>query len=257
MTKNKGKIVMKKAMTIMTMCACALIGLTQASANVTEATNVFSVSTSVGFESEYSERGRSVADNVVTTNAHINIYDAYVGVDGFWTLDKGSTNKIEAYAGYTLTDLLLNGVDVDFGAELDIFPNAGATDENYSVEPYVGLILSDLVLNPAVYVFYDISYEQLTVEGSVKETLTTENTLPYLGQVSFTPSVFAGWSHIGEINPKTTKASDGYTYYGASLEASVEVNGFTVSAGPRYTASDNAVIDLNDLSWGARATYRF
>lgn len=249
---------MKNIITILSLCvACTLGGLTQSSGQIDEVTTVFGVETSVGFESDYNDKGRGIADNVVTTNAHIDIYNAYIGFDGFWTVDKGSTNKIEAYAGYTLADLILSGIDLDVGAELNIFPNAGATDENYSVEPFIGLTLSDLLLNPSVYAYYDISYEQLTAEASVHESFTSENVIPFLGPITFTPRVFAGWSHIGQINPKTTKASDGYTYLGGSLNASVEVYGFTVSAGPRYVVSDKAAVDLNDLSWGAVASYRF
>jgi hypothetical protein len=249
---------MKNMITILSMCiACTFVGITQSSAQIDEVTTIFGVSTSAGFESEYNDKGRDVADNVVTTNFQIDIYDAYIGADGFWTVDKGSTNKIEAYAGYTLADLLLEGMDVDVGTDLNIYPNAGATDENYSIEPFIGLTFSDLLLTPSVYAYYDISYEQLTLEASVRESFTSENVIPFLGPITFTPQLFAGWSHIGQISPKTTKVSDGYTYIGGSLNASIEVHGFTVSAGPRYVVSDNAAIDLNDLSWGLSATYRF
>jgi hypothetical protein len=249
---------MKKLITILSVCiACTFAGITQSSAEIDEFTTIFGVETSVGFESEYNDKGRDVADNVVTTNFELDIYNAYVGVDGFWTVDNGSTNKMEAYAGYTLADLLLDGIDVDVGADLNIFPNAGATDENYSIEPFVGLTFSDLIFEPSVYVYYDISYEQLTVEGSISESWVSENVVPFVGPLTLTPSLYAGWSHVGNISPKTTKVSDGYTYVGGAFDVSVNVGDFVVSAGPRYVVSDNAAIDLSDLSWGVLASYRF
>jgi hypothetical protein len=256
---------MKKLITMAMIALCAFGITTSTHAEIDEVTTVFGVSTSVGFESEYNSKGKSVVDNAITTNVHIDMYDAYIGVDGFWTVDAGSENYVEAYAGYTVKDLIVDGIDFDIGTDLNLNLNAAGSDENYSLEPYVGVTFSDLFLTPSLYAHYDISYEQLSLELTLSEEFVATNNAPIFGEVRVTPTVYGGYSHVGDLTPKAANISDGYTYLGGSIALSATVGVFDVSVGPRYVVTDgaefgsafNREFDSNRLSWFITAGYNF
>jgi hypothetical protein len=220
-----------------------------------------SFSVSAGFESEYTFRGESVADNVYTANINATLYGAYVGVEGFYQAESTDAfeSEVDLYAGYTIKNLIVDWVDIDFGVKAYVYPHASGSDTDYTYEAYVGFILDEMLLNPAAYVYYDVKRQAATIEASLSESITTTNGLPVLGQVTFTPKVYAGYTDINDVTPKSVNTDVAYTYLGGAIDVSVEVKGVEVSVGPRYvtTQTDNPQFDANELSFGGRVAYRF
>jgi hypothetical protein len=116
-----------------------------------------------------------------------------------------------------------------------------------------------------LYAYYDVSYQQLSIEATVSETFTASNNIPLLGKLDVTPSLYAGYSHIGDLTPKGTKIEDGYTYLGGAIALSANVYGFDVSVGPRYVVTDDAEFgsafnnefQSDRLSWFVQVGYDF
>lgn len=226
-----------------------------------QTTNAVSTDVNLGFESEYIFRGVEQADNVIVGSVVVDVYNAYVGVATYQNVDADDASfdgEVDLYAGYLFDDILL-GASIDVGTTVYWYPKAatslGQTD--YTVEPYVGLVFKDLILTPSAYAFYDIDRQSIAVEVSVTEKFVTNNSLPLLGEVTITPNASLGYADINDVNPRGFKAEDSYQYVSLSADASITVYEATVSVGPRYVYTDQSVIDLNDLSWGANVSYSF
>jgi hypothetical protein len=223
----------------------------------------WSVTVGAGFESEYSFRGETLADNVYTAQINATIENFYLGVDGFYQAESTESfeSEVDVYAGYTMKNLVVDWVDFDVGVKAYTFPHSdkdlAQTDVTY--ELYAGLILDEFLLNPAGYIFYDFTREAITLEGSIHEDFSSDNVVPFLGPLTFTPSAYVGYTDIQDVTPRGANTEEAYVYAGAALDVSFEVGGFTVSAGPRYvvTDTDNPTFDANELSWGASASYKF
>ena len=201
------------------------------------------------------------ADNVATANVNATYRSFYLEAKSFWKTDGAvdASNEVRLSGGYTVKDLIVDGIAFDVGATAYVYPGNDTSkgDSGTTFEPYVGVVFEDLLFTPAAYVFYDINREALTLEGSVRESFTTENKLPFLGQVKVTPVAFFGYTDIKDVTPKGVNTSDAYTYAGGKVDVSVEVKGFVVSAGPRLTLTDGARFADNELYYGTQVSYQF
>jgi hypothetical protein len=258
--KNITKIAIIAGVIIAIGAGVKLLGSTGASTIVLQDDPV-SVTVGAGFESEYTFRGEAKGDNVYTASVNATLYGAYIGVDGFYQAEKTKSfeSEVDVYAGYTMKNLIVDWIDFDVGVKAYTYPhsNAGETDATYEV--YVGLKLDELIFNPAVYAYYDVKREAATIEGTISEDLTTGNGLPLIGALTFTPSVYVGYTDINDVTPRSVNTDAAYAYAGAALDVSFEVKGVKVSVGPRYVTTDtkNATFDANELSWGALVSKRF
>ena len=245
---------MKKILMVMMLAA---VGVFSLSANENE--NTLSVGLSAGYESEYTFRGVTKAEEVAITQVTVQLANAYFGVTGFFDQDdiENFDSEVDLVAGISTGQFL--GAALDFGVTAYTYPNASTSigETDYSIEPYIGLIFDDLLLTPGAYAYYDINKEALTLEVSVSETLTSENGLPLLGEVSFTPIVSVGYTDINDVTPNGVNTEDAYLYVTAKLNASFDVLGGTVAVGPRYSWTDGAEVDFNELTLGGSVSYDF
>lgn len=180
------------------------------------------VSASVGFESEYIFRGVKFADNYLDVEVEV-VYDSFYA--GLWTAQPTKGNPLPEqefnfFAGYGFqaTDL----ISVDVGATLYYFPE---TDGETSFEPYVGFEF-DVMLDPALYIYYDIDLKVWTFEASAGYSF------PVNSVSSFDIEGFIGHS-VGD------ESDDSWIYYGATADFVYQLNEITsLSAGIRYSNTD-------------------
>lgn len=186
-----------------------------------------SISSTVGFESEYVFRGVQLAGNSLQASVELNVAGAYVGV---WTNQairqtvggNIADNEVDFYVGYSFaaTDL----VELDVGATYYYFPESAA---DKSIEGFIGATF-DTFLSPSLYVFRDFDLKTWTVEGSVGHTIDLADVAP---GVSFEVGGTLGWVSV--------KNGDDYLYVGgtADLKYSFTDNA-SASIGVRLTKND-------------------
>lgn len=122
-----------------------------------------SITSTVGYESVYVFRGAELADDIFQGSVDLAYGDFYAGIWTAQPLTSSQDNEIDVYAGYgfAASDL----VSIDFGGTVYYYPEIGSGDET-TFEAYVGAAF-DVMLSPAVYVYYDFDLEVLTIEGSI------------------------------------------------------------------------------------------
>ena len=219
MDRNQIKTNMKIKTKIIVMLA-AVASLFSLSAS--ENDNTLSVGLSAGYESEYTFRGVSKAEEVATTEITVQFDRVYLSATGY--LDQGDIaafdSEIDLTVGMASGQLL--GASLDFGVTAYTYPNSDTSlgETEYSIEPYIGLVFDDLLFTPGVYAFYDINKEALTLEVSVSETFSSQNTLPLLGEVSLNPVVSVGYTDISDVTPKGANTENSYLYVTSKLDVS-------------------------------------
>ncbi|MGB0372364.1 MAG: TorF family putative porin [Opitutales bacterium] len=191
-----------------------------------------SITSTVGYESVYVFRGAELADDIFHGSVDIAFGDFYTGIWTAQPITGGQDNEIDFYAGYgfAASDL----VSLDFGGTVYYYPEAGAGADETTFEAYIGAAF-DVVLSPAVYLYYDVDLEVFTLEGSGG----------YSVEISDSTSFDLG-AYLGYIEPDE---GDGQYYLGATADVS-------------YSFTENAsgsigirVSDLEDgdseFYWGA------
>lgn len=203
---------MKK--TIVTVFSALFIALsTQAAVDV-----------SVGYTSDYYFRGTQLADSFIEAAVDYSEGDFYAGM---WTAQPFETakddsvylNEIDFYGGYGVA--LSDVAALDFGLCAYAYPELDEGDE-VTYEPYVGVSF-DLPVSPALYVYYDLTLEILTVEGS----------LGYSVEVDEVSTIDFGVA-VGNVSPDE---GDSGIYYTASV-------GYSLAIGD--TASFSCSLNYND-----------
>jgi hypothetical protein len=245
---------MKSKLLVTVLMLASIVGL-----SAETQTKNFHTEVSSGYESTYTYRGVEKADNVAWGSINVSYESFYGGVIGYWDVesDVKLDSEVDFYVGYISPKFLEASLDV--GVVAYTYPNAetGFGETDYSFEPYIGLLFDNMIFSPAVYVMYDIQHESLTVEGSLREKFVSQGHIPYLGNLYVTPSVNVGYTDINDITPRGVNTSDAYYYVESVIDFSVKIKNLAVSAGPRYTYTENAIVDLGELNWAAKVSYNF
>lgn len=227
---------MKK--TISSLALAALLGSSSSFAYLED----LSVSSTFAFESEYSFRGVKVGGAALQPSVDFALYDFYAGVWNNTALREGDLNEVDFYGGYTLslTDLLV----LDVGAIYYWFPNVS---DSRSREVYIGAAY-DVMLSPAVYVFYDFDLETLTVEASVGHSIPLAD---YgIERTSLDLLAYAGYA--------TPRSDPDWLYYGGSADIVHALNdNLSFSVGVRYAGNDENINPSNQLWFGTAVTLAY
>jgi len=132
-----------------------------------------SFSAGVDTVSEYVFRGVSFGDQSIQPYSEVSIGGFTAGAwysAGFGSESAAQADELDLYIGYSLP---LDGpISVDVGATHYNFPQTGALFETDggsagTYEVYGSVGLSDFALSPTATVYYDLTLDALTLEGSI------------------------------------------------------------------------------------------
>jgi len=162
------------------------------------------VEVGTAFTSDYYFRGFQLADSIIEASIDYTEGDFYLGT---WTAqpfeaaedDSVYGNEIDFYGGYGFA--LGEKASLDLGICAYVYPELSEGD-TATYEPYIGVSF-DTLLSPSIYVYYDLTLEILTVQGS----------LGYSVEIDDSSSVDFGVS-LGNISPDE---GDSAMYYTASI----------------------------------------
>ncbi len=145
---------------------------------ITAAQDEWSVTTSFTYESSYMFRGMKFADNTFFPSVDVAYGAFYGGIWAAFPVDTDTDNEVDFYVGYGLE--LNEMVSLDLGVTYYTFPSS--TDKFFAsdntVEFYAGLAF-DLPYSPAIYVYYDIDLEDLTLEASAGHSIEIAENLTF------------------------------------------------------------------------------
>lgn len=212
-----------------------------------------SVTGSFDFESEYVFRGKRFTQAAfqpsVEAGYALGPGEAYAGMwtnlpinsDNVGGVSQTQGKEIDIYGGYLMpvTDMLA----VDVGFTYYWYPDAAGTgDLGRSREIYVG-VQGDVLLDPAVYVYYDFDLSQVVVEGSIGYSLPL---VDYVGlPLSLDTLAYVGYLHADAYNgnqrtPGEPRWKNGYIYAGtaADLVYSISEN-LAFSVGVRLAGNND------------------
>lgn len=255
----------------------AMIGAFAVGAASLSAQNELSISSTFGWESKYVFRGQELAEEIFTPSIDFSYGGAYAGIWAALPVDGEYGNEVDFYAGYALP--LGENFNLDVGATYYTYPDAGDDffDGVNTFEVYAGTSF-DVLLSPALYVYYDFDTENLTFEGSIGYSI------PVSDMIAIDFGAYLGWVNIGKHEEfqvpegpllRSPRYSD-YTYYGASADVVFTLTeNATLSAGVRWAGStedtfgdfdfdewddfleDEARDDDNAFWWGVALTVGF
>ena len=197
-----------------------------------------SISTTVGYESTYVFRGTELADDIFHGAVDIAFLDFYAGIWTAQPITGGEDNEIDFYAayGFAASDL----VSIDLGGTLYYYPEAGSSADETTFEAYIGAAF-DVILMPAVYVYYDFDLEVLTLEGSAGYSVPLSDVTSFdLG------------AYLGYIEPDE---GEGQYYLGSTADVCYS---FTVtSSGSIGIRFSNLKDGDSEFYWGAEFSAGF
>jgi uncharacterized protein (TIGR02001 family) len=174
------------------------------------------VSMSVGYESRYIFRGFKLADESMVVSIDAAFEDAYLGMWSNQPITGNFDNEFDFYGGLGFD--VAEGISMDVGGTLYYYPESGQNSETF--ELYAGFAF-DTELSPAIYFFYDLDLEALTVEGSIGHSFEMDEKSTF--------DVAAFLAHVD---------GDGfdYSYYGVSGDVIYSLGDTsTASIGVRYS----------------------
>lgn len=142
--------------------------LTAISSLLTVASLNAAVDISTAYTSDYYFRGTQLADSFIETAIDYSDGDFYLGV---WTAQPFSAadddslygNEIDFYGGYGIA--LGESISLDVGLTAYVYPELDEGD-TATYEGFIGVAF-DTVLSPSIYMYYDVTLEVLTFEGSL------------------------------------------------------------------------------------------
>ena len=200
-----------------------------------------SITSTLGYESAYMNRGIQLADGIFTPAVNVSYGNFYAGLWMALKEDSADSYPTECdfSAGYNTE--IASGLKLDVGAtryDYDrVLANIVSGKNGNSFEPYVG-ISSDLVINPSFYVYYDTELNNYTMEAKIGHSFDTGvknltvNTSLAGGYVDNTDSIRFVDTYGHEI-------STDYWYSNAKADLVYAVNDKTsVSIGARYSLAD-------------------
>ncbi|WP_269540945.1 hypothetical protein [Cerasicoccus fimbriatus] len=201
-----------------------------------------SIAGTFDYESSYIYRGAKLAQASFQPSVDFGYSvlggDLYAGV---WTNQpiSGGANEIDFYTGYAypVTDIFT----VDAGFTYYWYPEAfGAGAINQTREIFIGAS-ADVLLSPAVYVYYDFDLEQTVVEFSIGYSLDLGE---YVGTegLSFDTGAYLGILNANSYNAgmNAPKLGNGYTYGGITADLVYAFNeNVSSSVGVRWSVNND------------------
>jgi len=191
------------------------------------------VDITTAYTTDYYFRGFQLADSIIETAVDYSEGDFYLGA---WTAQpfddaEGGAefqNELDIYGGmgFALSDT----ISLDVGLCAYIYPELDDGD-TATYEPYIGVAF-DTALAPSFYVYYDVTLEALTLEGSIG----------YSVEIDETSSLDFGLS-LGSISPDE---GDSAIYYTASLGYGLAIGETaSFSASVNYQDGDDEIVGGN------------
>lgn len=228
----------------------ALIALAASTASV--AFGELSVSGTFAYESAYVFRGKQLDEAAFQPSVDIAMPvmdgEFYAGIwhsNGFQPGNTGG-EEVDFYAGfaYDVTDMF----SVDAGLTYYMYPDSGGDAD--TTEMFFG-VAADVLLSPAVYIYYDFTLEALTFEGSVGYSLDLAE---YAGVEGASLDLGA---YLG--NTSNDSANNGYTYWGLTADLVYALNeNVSTSLGGRYAGNNDDVNgDDSHLWFGASVGFSY
>lgn len=180
------------------------------------------VDVTTAYTSDYYFRGTQLAQSIIETAVDYSEGDFYMGVwtaQPFEDAEDGSEieNEIDFYGGYGIA--LSETAALDIGIAAYMYPELDDGDE-ITYEPFIGIAF-DTPLAPSFYVYYDLTLESLTLEGSIGHSfeidesssidigLSVGNVSPDEGDSAMYYLLSAGW---GYALAETASLSIGFNY---------------------------------------------
>lgn len=217
------------------------------------------VQADVGYESETVYRGSKIAQNSATPHIDLSYticnITPYVGVQSVVPIANtrlSNASQVKPYVGvaWAITDMFT----LDFGFMYYWYTDTSRKDTlpfinrymNRQREFYIGME-ADVLLNPALYVYYNADLAQWVVEPSVAHSFP----LDQVGLCHFTIDVHAyiGWLCARKFNGNQ-RASDirrhenRYFYAGTDLELAYHFASWgSIGAGPRVAFNNDGYIN--------------
>lgn len=242
---------MKKVFAIL-----ALGGVAAAQAQTGSALSDLSVSGSFAFESEYIFRGAELGSGSFQPGVELGYPVAggslYSGIWSSFSSDGGQEVDYYIGAAYPITEI----ITLDTGLTIYHYPVDVLTSDDTTQEIYFGAAV-DVLMSPALYFYYDLELEQITIEASVGYSLD-------LGEMAGVDgaSIDLG-AYIGET--WSDGGVGGYTYYGLSADIGYALNdNVSVALGGRYAGNnDDAPAGTltgdgeNTIWWGASVSFSY
>ncbi len=203
------------------------------------------VETEFAFESEYSFRGEKLGGPSMQPGMEIGIKDAYIGTWMSMPLSRGMNagdNEVDFYGGYVFA--VHEMVELDVGYTYYWFPEGGSERE-----PYIGAAF-DLPFDPAVYAFYELEDDILTLEASVGYAYD-------LAEVGFDGYELDLGAYIGFQHFDDSDADEAF-YYGLSADIVYVLNeSVAFSAGVRFAGNTEAPDPDQQLWWGSAVSVAY
>jgi hypothetical protein len=245
----------------------ALAGLSFGSVNAQAPLGDLSISGSFDFETQYVFRGKQYAWQSIQPGVEFGYPvlggEAYTGI---WSnqqisnkgmggvpfppgsVGRASTDEVDFYFGYAypVTDMFT--VDAGFTyywfSNANGFPAAGGPSRQYR-EIYVGAT-ADVIMSPALYVYYDFDQGQTVVEGSVGYSFDLGEYAGVTG-LSIDLGAHYGWLRATRTYGITGIGStNGYMYGGANADLVYSFNEHvSASFGVRWAANNDGKTGAN------------
>ena len=207
----------------------------------------------LSFESKYVYRGVQVGEESfhqsVEVGHPLGPGDFYAGIWSSQDIGGSSSDEVKFYGGYQLA--LSPIFSVTGGYTYYWYPDDGAVP-NRENEPFLG-ILADLPLQPAIFVFYNFTLEQVLVEASIGHVIE-------LSDRSFLEGgLIVGAAHADDANSdqEPSKPTNRYSYFLTYIDLSYAINELSsASLGIRYSGlEDNGYAD--NFFWGASISFGY
>lgn len=236
---------MNKKIIAVLAASCTLGGIASAQIDTAD----FSLSSTVGFESEYVFRGIQQAPGSMQVSVEANVAGFYAGVwanqpvfdDFFGKYD----NQVNLYIGYSASVSEL--VEIDVGGTYYTYPES--TGRKNTQEVYAGMIF-DVLLTPSVYLYYDFELENFTAEVAAGYTFDLVDIAP--------GTSFELGGNLGYVDVKNGKD---YTFAGATADLKYSfTDNASLSVGARLsknTVTRTPAFNRSNLWWGISFTAGF
>ncbi|NBD38350.1 MAG: hypothetical protein GVY10_07270 [Verrucomicrobia bacterium] len=237
-----------------TLCLAAVV----AGASYVSAQEV-SITSTFAWESSYMFRGVQLAEDYFAPSVDISYGGFYTGVWAALPVDHIYDNEVDLYAGYSfpMSDVL----SADVGATYYTYPDSQDDffDSDTNTLEFYGGVAMDVQLSPAVYVYYDVELENLTLETSIGHSFPIDDAS------SVDVSAHLGWVDLGDDvvimrgEGEVLESWSDYIYYGAGVSYNYQVNdavGLSLFANWAASSEDQVddMTDDNELWFGFSIT---